>query len=618
MTKSSEDSAQLEQLRSQWEAAWPDALAIWSRFTKLTPPRWCFTVSDERQEGLADSFAMIRLSDQAVVVSLRQAIEDGLEAFATEVLAHEIGHHIYVPANLLDHGRMLARIRRGLPNREQWAPLIANLYADLLINDRLQRDAGLDMAGVYQRLGRKDQSPLWTFYLRTYEILWSLPSGTLTQPAAESSDAKSESHAPQKSESHAATESIVTPEIQADASLAARVVRSFAGEWLEGAGRYAVLCLTYLLDESMSKSLVYVLGGWCDTVSSGKNASEAPAGLVDIDADEAAGILHPMFDPDIAGVDIDADMDGMGRIGAVNQSDKLGGSPGQCREPFEYGQILRALGLDLTDHDIAVRYYRERALPHLVRFPVKQMPQSTEPLPEGLETWEFGGALGEIDWNATVLTSPVIVPGVTTKQRVWGVAEGADPGTRPIDLDLYVDCSGSMPNPQRQLSPVALAGAIIALSALRVGSAVQVTLWSGARQFETTNGFVRNTDRVLRVLTGFIGGGTAFPLHILRDTYAGRKVTDRAVHLLVISDDGVTTMLNKDERGTSGAEISAAALQAARGGGTMVLNLWRDWADDPGLVQLHEQGWDLQVVHGMDDLPPFAREFSRRRFDFDG
>ncbi len=213
-----------------------------------------------------------------------------------------------------------------------------------------------------------------------------------------------------------------------------------------------------------------------------------------------------------------------------------------------------------------------------------------------------------------MLTSPVIVPGVTTRQRVWGVTEGSEPEKRPVDLDLYVDCSGSMPNPQAVLSPVALAGAIIALSALRVGSRVQATLWSGAGQFETTGGFIRDPQHVLRILTGYLGGATAFPIHLLRDTYAGRKATDRAVHLLVISDDGVTTVFHRDEQNHSGWEISAMALKRARGGGTMVLNLWKPWQQYADLVQAHKHGWDIDVVHTLDELVPFAREFSRRRY----
>jgi hypothetical protein len=584
------DSAALFALRDRWLAAWPEALGHWSRFTKLTSPRWCFTADDEKEQGLSDSFAMIRLHDQAVVVSLARVLAAGVQDFPREVLAHEIGHHVYVPANLLDHGRMLARMRRGLPDRESFAPLIANLFADMLINDRLQRQAGLDMSGVYRELRTPGQAPLWKLIMRGYEVLWSLPRETLAEPPIE-------------------------PALEADAGLVARVVRSFARDWLDGAGRFAVLCLSYLLKEKGCDLgiLVRGAGGWCDTIRAGQGAGDVPAGLIDIDLDEARGIIHPMFDPELSGVDLGekaADI-----IGHTKASDLRGGSPGQCREPFEYGQVLRALGLDMSDHDIAVRYYRERALPYLVPFPVKRMPRASDPLPEGLETWDFGQPLEQVDWIASVLTSPVVVPGVTTRQRTWGVSEGADPETRPIDLDLYVDCSGSMPNPQRVFSPIALAGAIIALSALRVGSGVQATLWSGAGQFETTGGFVRDPVRVLRILTGYLGGATAFPLHILRDTFSARKPTSRAVHLLVVSDDGVTTILDKDERGRPGREISIQALGQARGGGTMVLNLVQDWTKDPGLVQLHEQGWSIFVVKTLEDLVPFARQFSRSQYD---
>ena len=49
------------------------------------------------------------------------------------------------------------------------------------------------------------------------------------------------------------------------------------------------------------------------------------------------------------------------------------------------------------------------------------------------------------------------------------------------------------------------------LFAIWVGSRVQATLWSGARQFETTKGFVSDERRILQILTGYLGGGTAFP-----------------------------------------------------------------------------------------------------------
>ena len=59
----------------------------------------------------------------------------------------------------------------------------------------------------------------------------------------------------------------------------------------------------------------------------------------------------------------------------------------------------------------------------------------------------------------------------------------------------------------------------MALSALRAGARVQATLWSGAQQFETSGGFIRDEHRILEILTGYIGGSTAFPIHVLRETF---------------------------------------------------------------------------------------------------
>ncbi len=284
------------------------------------------------------------------------------------------------------------------------------------------------------------------------------------------------------------------------------------------------------------------------------------------------------------------------------------------------GPRLRAAGIALNDHEAAVRYYRERALPLLVPFPSRPQPRGTDPLPEGLETWNVGDPLDAIDWLQTVLASPRVVPGLTTLTRVQGVSEAAEPKREPLDLDLYVDSSGSMADPQRTVSYPALAGAVICLSALRAGARVQATLWSGKHEFLSTPGFIRDETAVLRVLTGYFGGGTAFPIHVLRDTFAARTDADRPVHIMVISDDGVTTMFDTDEEGTSGWSVAAAALAKARGGGTMVLNIPVQWAsfETPAYAALSraraEQQWEIEPVAQWADLVAFARRFSQRQY----
>src|SRR5262245_23673719 len=84
----------LVRLRDQWIAAWPAALAAWSKFTRLRPPTFCLSDSAAKEEGLQSSFAMIRLLDQSIVVNLEEVAASHVEPYAMEILAHEIGHHV--------------------------------------------------------------------------------------------------------------------------------------------------------------------------------------------------------------------------------------------------------------------------------------------------------------------------------------------------------------------------------------------------------------------------------------------------------------------------------------------------------------------------------------------
>jgi hypothetical protein len=491
-------------LADEWRSHWPAALRTWGLFITLHDPTMYRSTVDATNAGLTGSFAAFSLYDREVMIDLAAVRALGLEDLPLEVLAHEVGHHVLCPADLTDKGRLLVRVRRGLPGLEGHAPMVQNMYADLLINDRLLRSRGLRMAEVYRRV-RGATDPLWTFYQRIYEILLALPAGTLVAGEVDSA-------------------------MEGDAQLGAKLARVYATDWLSGAGGFAALCRRYL-EASAAKSAEHLRRLLCVGVV---NQDEQVPGLTRVD--EAGEVLHPALDPRV------------NEFAEPVPSEPVSGSGAQYREPFEYRQILRQLGLDVSAQEAAARYYRERALPHLVPFPVTRRPPSTEPLPEGLGTWDTGEPLEAVDWLATTLRSPVVVPGVTTVQRLAGAVEGDERDERPVDLDIYVDSSGSMSNPTELVSYLALAGVILAESALRVGARVQVTLWSGTNQFTCTDGFVRDERAILAVLTGFFGGATAFPLHVLRDTYRDR---DRPTHIVVISDDGVDTMFRPtDELGT--------------------------------------------------------------------
>ncbi|WP_442782341.1 VWA domain-containing protein [Collimonas fungivorans] len=590
MTLPSSRTATQDALIAQWRTAWPQALAAWSRFTRLRDARLCQSRVEAAKEGLSGSFAMIRLMDQSVVVDMETVSAIGLQDYAVEILAHEIGHHVLAPGSATDQFRLLARMRRALPTLERHAALAANLYTDLFINDRLQRQANLRMADIYRLLAKaggnaagKSQSGVWALYMRIYEYLWSLDQGSL--------GGNSE-----------------VQRLDTDAWLGARLIRVYANDWMNGAGRFATLLLPYLVDDIEAQK---AMNAWHDT----KDAAEGcdPYGAQEIEQEEIDGAIHPVNDARISG----SDDDGHAPTQPVTHS------KGQTREPFEYGEILKAAGIKLSDHEIAVRYYRERALPHLLPFPTRLLAAAPEPQLEGLEPWEIGDPLDQIDWLQSVMQSPRPIPGLTTMRRTYGEEMGVIRSQLPVDLDMYIDSSGSMPNPQVQTSYLTLAGAIIALSALRAGARVQVTLWSGKNEYTATPGFVGDDKQILGVLTKFYGGATCFPIHQLRDTFS--KPRARSTHILMISDDGITTMFDQDEKGGSGWDVAAKALAAGGAGGTMALNLPASWENGPNSAWMQksvddlkrarcEQGWEIFAVTQFDELMAFARAFSRRHY----
>jgi hypothetical protein len=93
----------------------------------------------------------------------------------------------------------------------------------------------------------------------------------------------------------------------------------------------------------------------------------------------------------------------------------------------------------------------------------------------------------------------------------------------------------------------------------------------------------------------------------------------------MISDDGITTMFEKDEIGNSGWDVSAHALASGAAGGTMALNLAADWESNKSSTWLQnvyadlrrarrDQGWEIHAVSKFEDLVEFSRTFSRRHY----
>jgi hypothetical protein len=572
----------MNELLDSWRAQWPTAISAWSAFTKLSEPRWCLVESDEEREGLTGSFAMIRLNDHAVVISLKQVQELGLQDFGAEVLAHEIGHHVYAPGDLRDAGRLLARIRHGIPTREGMAPMVSNLYTDLLINDRLQRQSGLDIAGVYAQLNRKSppsDSKLWAFYMRTYEILWNLERGSLANPKWINN-------------------------VQLEAELGARLVRVYAKDWMRGGGRFGSLVLRFLIEENPE-----VPGDWLDAMASG-GGDYVPDGLADIEDDEVDGAIHPAFDPELTGLEVnldETDRDAPGLGGRAT----TGGQKNNYRSPSGYVELMKSLGVKVSEKELVTAYYRERASHHMIRFPSRISPKSTEPHPEGLDVWDPGSPVSSIDWVESMIRSPIVIPGVTTYERLQGYGPGGEPEREPIDLYLGIDCSGSMGNPAHMLSYPVLAGTVMLLSALRAKARVMVCLSGEPGSFSETDGFIRDERALLTTLTSYLGTGYAFGIKRLEEQFITKKKPERPCHALVISDSDMFMMMRDT---ANGQEIMEAIPQLCEAGATMVLQLHRAQHEE-NIAGLEAAGWNVHTVTSMEEVLSFAAAFSRQTWE---
>ncbi len=601
-------AAELEKLRETWRAQWPQALALWSSYARLSDPVWCLNSRDAQREHLTGSFAMIRFNDNAVVLNLEEIAERGLAEFPLEVMGHEIGHHIYCPGDLNDHARMLIRVRRGLPGVEQHAPMIANLYADLFINNRLQRHHGLRLDQIYARLGDGGSggSVLWRIYLRMYELLWQLDRGTLVKtPLADGQEG--------------------------DAQLGARLIRVYARDWLKGAASFGALCLSYLTEAEGNK-LQKAARELLDNDSGGSDGA-LPEGLSEIEADENDPVLHPSEDPLVAGDAAEPGGEDDGKSGGgqddePNSKDRGGKKTYQrYRSVAEYRELVKQLNPRASEEDVTLRYYRERALPYLIRFPEKETPVAREPMPEGLETWDMGRDFSDIDWIESITRSPHVVPGVTTLTRVYGDSPGQDPQKEPFDLYIGIDCSGSMPNPRAQLSFPVLAGFIIALSALRAGGRVMACLSGEPGKSIATDGFRRDQDSVLRLMTQYLGQGYSYGIFRLDDMAARLAARHRPVHLLILTDSDIYSSL-REKHGATGAKgaqregwaAAEAALRKAGGGGTMLLHTPGHAAPylkafEGDARKLAGLGWRLAYVSDWEQVLEFARNFAQQLWE---
>ncbi|WP_372969248.1 VWA domain-containing protein [Microbacterium sp.] len=609
-------------LSDQARSAWERALGLWR--VRLEDP--AIRPGAAARQGAPAWFAF----PPSVTVDPRYLADHGLADELWSMFAHEIGHHVLAPSTRIDSLKIDHQMARAIavaaPRRDagDGARRLSNLWCDLLVNTRLAQLQRAERApdhvptadlGVV-RLGRAlypvpegSTDRLWWVYCRAYELLWQLPTGTLcaARPPARPVRARVEStevplsRIPEKHREQerllraARAESArVAAELAGatatnpavDAALVADAVRSFSADPVSGAALFGVIAAPYLAEHDGA-------GGVGDTPKGGGRGSSATSGCGVDDAPATADELGRIL----------ADQRLRGDLprhpGAVGDADAGSGDDDQAADDGSAGQTLtiaRTLQLYSESGEDAVlaAWYRNEAAAW-VRPYTRQAPSTpTGGIPGPVELWEVGDALADVDWPLT-MRSGAVIPGVTTRRRSELDDEPLVQETS-LELDLYIDSSGSMTHP-RNGSPAVLAATILALSILRGGGRVRVTSFSGTGEVAGMSRFGRNPSEIIAAVSLFFGRSTSFPLDLYASRYAGLPPADDAQrHVVVLSDDGLVSMFGVGNEPYSGV---AKAVRQVLTTGTLVLM-------DPRhqVAQLAERdGYDVVYLRTMADAP---------------
>ena len=138
----------------------------------------------------------------------------------------------------------------------------------------------------------------------------------------------------------------------------------------------------------------------------------------------------------------------------------------------------------------------------------------------------------------------------------------------------------------------------------------------------STDGFVRHQQTIMRILASYLGTGYSFGIHRLAETFKDKSPMRKPVHILIVSDNDMFSMLDEQGSKRNGWNVAREALGLCGGGGTFVLQLpeamlsgaWGKPSAD-AVARLRKHGWNVSLVDSMEQLVAFARQFSRLNFE---
>lgn len=449
---------------------WREALAVWDVNTSLSPPERYAGQNQSHWSG-AEPLAYIDLTTRQVVMNFELLENIGAAGSLTAVLAHEIGHHLRFPHTLGLAAELELLEQRLIPGLGQ---SLTNLFFDLQVNEVVGRTLAPALCDVYRGFlrssGGAEVSALFFFYLAVYEELWGLEPGSLVPPAQQQP----------MEERHAGC--------RAEARIFAQTFYDLPDVFLQ----FVYFCSVFIryLDRPEAVKYRIPLGG------------DVPApGAEDYD---------PMPGPSPRAARALREAQERGWL--VKGEGEREGDPldtirrlAHRRGPGKGAAAFREA--------LVERHYRRLVDRYLVDLPGEAPPP--EPfLPTTAREWDWGESPRAIDWTATVLTAgPLAVVRPLARELEPDLPEPVQ-RTLPA-LEIYLDTSGSMPDPRAALNAMTLAAQILAASALRKQGRVRGVVYSSGKPLISP--WLYGEEAARCFLLKYAGAGTSFPFKLMLD-----------------------------------------------------------------------------------------------------
>ncbi|MBD3188672.1 hypothetical protein GF325_17730, partial [Candidatus Bathyarchaeota archaeon] len=265
--------------------SWERAKLAWSKFTRLQDPLVLSNIDDIIEHQMQGVMAQIEMADLRVILNMISITQLKLENLLDVIMAHEVGHHVLAPGSLLNHVRLVSVISGILSGGQR--EFMVNIFTDLLVNDFLFTQRHMKVNEIYMVLkkryeeasmefGEDSGDAFWALYMRIYEILWRMPRGSMCNIGE------------------------LTGEIERDAKLAARTLRTFSKKWFKCIKNLTYIFKGYLPE--MTPTWEKAFAPSFDKIKPGKDALDKVWGFSKMSEEEAMKPTEKTYDGSLSDI----------------------------------------------------------------------------------------------------------------------------------------------------------------------------------------------------------------------------------------------------------------------------------------------------------------------------